>query len=891
MSKQKEKLFRKLKQVVAREEEVIRRNDSSAEDRRSCCMEIMDTLDEFLGSWEELEDPSLDLPCDNYLRQTLSDMVRELGPGDSQLRESLLATLQSTVKSTECRQIILDFLPVMLPLRADKETKSGMLQTLKHLLEEDSTALAPILDCLSSIGRSGKLEKSRIFRFTLDTLSRVSECDVHRPIKTLVEHIMNETDAKIAVEAVRTELRSVEEFDSPASDACIVATAQVMASLQGNNDLFFETFLVQLGEISRDSETDLDGDDGLIVSDLIVLLLHNEHPKHCEQVENIFDTAVERSGLTRQALFSLIRIATGQDAPENTRGSVDSEPCNLFTFLFNPLIGLSIFLLLAPIRLRSFDVIDGIVALSKDFTVKLFLNLDQERQGRLVSSLLHLDDDLSDNLKDANTAELVSQGSQARNRSAAANIHVVSCNVFDVLATVAKDVPQLVAPFKRALFQKLTMGEHNHDTVRHLCALISCIRSPSVNEELEFTEAFLAVRSLLFSPSNVLPSDSEQDIDRSVRGLILAVEIISSGHLTQANALTIWQSVRAVLLPPTNRIVHPKIGLYGLTVVRALHKWDRKNKKNIKVFTVDKEIFQTMTHVLTKSRMVQYVSSYSERNKDGVTLGYIKRPGCFESEAKKRKFRKMVFCFDALLRERNLARPRNWQDASRWVFDLVNTYLVLGRRSSSASDSPSKSKWIPHAWVEAAFEFPSVDLSRLKASGASQRRVLDLIREAVSDYDISSCHDVLPDFVEKDFCEMIKHLKKSRDRVEMMQAFLRCALSFVLGSALSAAILSNTYERYRRTLNDQDNQILFQERTEAVRLIQYQLFKIYGLQRKCRVLERVFRGIGVTNRKSKELSRKRQRGKKRPASRPLVEDLVSFVYSVIVIKVDQRDRF
>jgi hypothetical protein len=221
------------------------------------------------------------------------------------------------------------------------------------------------------------------------------------------------------------------------------------------------------------------------------------------------------------------------------------------------------------------------------------------------------------------------------------------------------------------------------------------------------------------------------------------------------------------------------------------------------------------------------------------------------------------------------------------VFDLVNTYLVLGRTSSSASDSPSKSKWIPHAWVEAAFEFPSVDLSRLKATGASQRRVLDLIREAVSDYDISSCHDELPDFVEKDFCDMIKHLKKSRDRVEMMQAFLRCALSFILGSALSAAILSNTYERYRRTLNDQDNQILFQERTEAVRLIQYQLFKIYGLQRKCRVLERVFRGIGVTNRKSKEQSRKRQRGKKRQASRPLIEDVVSFVRSVIVIKVEQ----
>jgi hypothetical protein len=620
---------------------------------------------------------------------------------------------------------------------------------------------------------------------------------------------------------------------------------------------------------------------------MVVLLIHKERPDHSGHVEKMLDAAVTHLGLSLDMLSLLLRAVMGQQRAAEALPSALSEDSmrpNLCTSLLDSLISLSFFLLLAPVRIRDFDSTHGVSTLTKEFVVTLLLELGHESQGRLISSLLHLDEELYKNLNETNASRPANPVSETRNRctDTSGNIQMVCSMMFEVLASAAKKNPQIMIPFKQVLINKLKssewIGEYADGALQHLCALISFLEGSSHKQrggtEQVVSDVFLTIRSLLFSPSNDFPPDERKNIDRCVRGLVLAVEVVAGDHLSHAKILTIWQSVQTILLPPTNRIVNPRVGLYALKFVRTLREWNRGNNNKKSASTVDKQIFQTTTHVLSNSRVIQYVTSYNERQKEHTALGYTERPSFFESGARKRKFRRMVFCFEAFSRDKSMVCPSSWRDTSRWVFDVVDTYLTIGRTASLSSETTSKGKWSPHTWVEAAVEYPLVDLSRLKATSTRQRRALDLMRKEMSSRDISSCNGALSDGFDRDICDMIKSMKKKHELEEMLQSMFRFTLSLILGSTMTAAVLSNTYERYMSILKDQDDKTSFQEKTEAAKQLQYQLVKIFDLRRRCQYMQRTFRSIALTSRTLPKARRKRKRGK-RQSSGPFIENTVS----------------
>lgn len=874
MDKKKEKLRNKLKQDVSREEQSIA-SSKTAENRRISCISILDAVDEFLGVWEEELEEFSGLPRD-FLRQTLSKVVRELGPGNADLRESVFSTLQSTT-SKECRQIILDFLPLAMPLRNDRENKVEVLQILKIGFEEDPSIVAPVLECLSAMRNSGRLMGKDIFQFIVQVILKVpDESPFHNMIRCLIENITSQNDAIIAVEVVRTELRSVEELGSIVNERCIASIAEELLILknEGNSCLFFEVYLSVLEDILRENAdtkgTSLGGEP-LIAVDIVIILLYLECGERSGQVERMFDAALTQSSLSLDMLCFLLRaLVQEKRTSEITSGPLfeDSTRSDLFISLLDSLVSLALFLLLSPIRIREFEKVS---TLTKGFVLDLLLKLDQERQRRLISSMMHLDEELFRNINETSVESTIKPVFESKGHftdPSENNIRKVCIVVFEILNGVAKKSIQTMIPFKQVLVNKLRSGdfieEYHDDTLQQLCSLISYLEASRHKATMEtdqvVPDVFLTIRRLLFSqPRIVSPSDELRNDASCIRGLVLATTVVSGNHLSHAKTLTVWQSVRMVLLPSTNRSINPRVGLYALKFVRVLARWNKKD--NVETFSfIEQQIFQTMTRVLSNSRIIQYVTSFDERQKEDSTLYYTERPPFFGIGARKRKVRKMIVSFKTFFPDKFTVSPSGWKDSSQWVFDLVDTYLSIGRTVSLSSEN--KGGWSPHPWVEAALEVPRLDISRLKAIGTRQRRSLQLMQKELSSRDISNCNDTLSDGLDKDVSDMIRNTKDSNDFEEMLHSMFRFTLSLILGLTMTAAVLNNTYRRYRDILRDIEDNSSCGKKMEALKQLQHQLVKIYDLRRMCQSMQRMFLSMTTTTRYlSSKAGKKRKRGK------------------------------
>lgn len=862
MSNAKEKLIRKLKQAVSEQEKAI------ADDEQACrvsCGKILQFIDDFFESWEEDLDDHSAFPVD-FLRQTIFKIGRRLGHGNSLLRRSLWASLRSAI-TPECRQILFDFLPITMPQHESKDLNCELLEIMDHVFERDASALPQILECVSGLGRSACLGQHDIFEFLIQILGKVSERRIHVVVGCLIECITDEKEAKIVAEAIRTEQQPVEDLESEESVSCTSKIAEVLVLCKDSDHgtLLFEAYLSLLeefvrnmNEVSHSSPEERQG--RILALDMVVLLIHHDSFRHCENVERIFDMAF--AGLNVPlSKFSLLFCAilglqeTNEAASQPTVG--DDK-----TITSDHLVFLSTFLLLTPIRLRNLSNVKEVSNRTKEVISKLLLTLEPVDKGTLVSSLLSLDDELSCNggIWNGPTTPI-----DERRKHSLGVVPIIRNTIFVVFAEVAKECPEALVPFKQILIKKLhspnDMGSLSDGAVENLCVVVSYIYEfiqKQVDGSQKDPVASLTVRSLLFSPSDALLFPGDSDVDRCTRGLRLAVQLIFRGHLCNAQIIALWKSVKAVLLPPSGRLVNPKVGSHGLKFIRAYHYWTTTGKNRLPPTTISQQILQTLTHVLSNSRVVQYERSYEDRKcREQSFLAYAERPSFFEAQIGMKKHRKMIFCFDAFFRDEFFTIPSNWNVTSQWLFHLVDTYLSIGRYTSEVSP---KGNWNPNPWVEAAIEFPLVDLSQLKPKSIRQQRSLDFLRKELSNAEFS-CGDSFSDAFDKDISDMIQNLSKKQESAYLIRSVYRSGLSLLLSSALSAAVLRNTYERFKYALEWNDFSSVIEEKHEANRLLQYQLFKFYDLQRKCHSMQRILRALNIIRRTSTKRGRKRKRGK------------------------------
>merc|ERR1712078_476656 len=93
------------------------------------------------------------------------------------------------------------------------------------------------------------------------------------------------------------------------------------------------------------------------------------------------------------------------------------------------------------------------------------------------------------------------------------------------------------------------------------------------------------------------------------------------------------------------------------------------------------------------SRIVQYPEGSSKQftKQRNPILAYTEIPSfpTCNDQTVKRRFRKMIFCFNSFFNNVHLSQPSSWYKSSLWIFELIDTYLVLGRTP----------KWNPRAWI------------------------------------------------------------------------------------------------------------------------------------------------------------------------------------------------
>ena len=126
-------------------------------ERRQTATAILDAMSVYVGRSHPQQCPK-NL---NGVREAFAVLFSELGPGDSQIRGVLLALLDST-EHAETRQLLLDVLPSVILPEDDERVTEQVLTTLRRVTNKDSTALIPVLGCLSSLPLT-EAGASRIF--------------------------------------------------------------------------------------------------------------------------------------------------------------------------------------------------------------------------------------------------------------------------------------------------------------------------------------------------------------------------------------------------------------------------------------------------------------------------------------------------------------------------------------------------------------------------------------------------------------------------------------------------------------------------------------------------------------------------------------------------------
>lgn len=806
-------------------------------ERRSICLGILEAVGSFLDSWSELEDQAgLN---HEFLRQTLSNIVQVLGLGDPQLRHQLWDAVQSIGYSPECCTVLLNFLPATILPQTEKDDKEALILILNHVFDEDSRMVAPVLECLTNICRSGGIEARHVFQFAYEKLPKEHESRIHLVIKTLVEHITSEMNAKTVVEAVRTELRSVEETESP--EEYIVPTLKVFIDMwnQGEAELFFEVYLNVLEGLANCRKTPA-GEDRLVVVDMIVLLLTTGRSKCRHQVEHIMDRALCASYFKSEMLSLFLSDEVWDSTMETLVGN---------------LLSLAITALLAPTRHKDANDMKVILGPIKEFVSSVFAAVgdDTEPSKCLVTAMLHLTDELLSDDTDSDANSNADVAAKDATGDGSNGVHIVCSEIFGILNNAAMQIPKTLARFRDRIVEKLTSTRssrrYSDATLCHLCALICNLEfeGMATGHVFETMHSTVALQQLLFSPPSIFPSNPQHDINRIRHGFLLASEMLSHSRIRSSlSAHATWSMLKTILLPSDNNMINHLIGLQGLKVARAISTGRSADALIIS------DIFQTITHMLSNARLIQYVSGYNERQRMHVAQAYTKPEAYFKSTTVNQNSRMMMFCFDAFLRDPALVAPSSWKKVNQWVFELIDTYLEIGRRQGI---SRGKRRWTPRPWIDAAIELQVLDTSTFKIRNSRQRRFFDFLHREMSRSDVTSSGNFPSDLRQKVIYDLTKALGNDRDLDEIIRSMFRLTLSLIISLAMSAAILNNTYGHYKDIIQDRES--AENSGRDACTMIHYQLAKLYDLRRRCNLVEKVLRLMGSLKRKFKKRPGKR----------------------------------
>jgi hypothetical protein len=641
--------------------------------------------------------------------------------------------------------------------------------------------------------------------------------------------VATEEEAAQAWDALRDELRLLEgsseqqqsldeastnnDDDDDDDPLSLVAHVILTSFTDPTNGALLKQSYVKTLE-TKSAVTDSTRTDSCLLLDLIVLLTLSQHVDSCDAADRILDSWLATGRFPFEALETLLRMVCGNK-------KYGQPTCLLYRRLAPSFLRLSIFLLLAPAR--GSLVVDALLESIHSFILSLHHRLDRELQAELVQSLLHLSEEA------ATGWERMVQKRGRKHTQRAVRVdgfeRVIHQSVHRILQALAEREPRSLVRFKHILTGRLTSTSYSPNGVdgestKELCAILSrLVESDRVHNGggLDSSEVMMLLQKLLFSSSGAF-GRAAGDSTRIVRGLLLATELIRLPSLNDGDRDCIKQWVLRILLPSTRRMVDPELGSPGLAFLEAwMSGGDASSSK---------DVFQHFKMILANTGLIQMLAHYQQtKKKDAVVLGYTSIPDQFlarSSVAKGKQQREMVFCVNYFLRQNDMHCPSRWRHSTLWVFELVDTYLKMGRETATNG-------WVPHGWLQAAVEFPSLSIS-LEPLTKKQEIALKWIKSSLSHFVLSANDTTKPEELQTNIGELIS---QSRDRTALKQlrdSLFRFALAFLIGIGLSASVLKNAFEHYKTlsTVTESD---------ELAPLIHVQILKVYDLRTKLRIVD------------------------------------------------------
>lgn len=326
--------------------------------------------------------------------------------------------------------------------------------------------------------------------------------------------------------------------------------------------------------------------------------------------------------------------------------------------------------------------------------LRVVFALPQEFQLKLISTALDITEKLM------KVSQEKAYKNENRSEIEQMNRDRICLIIYSLLVSVACKKSEILMPFQSRLVNHLISDSlnaiQNHDTLETLCTIVTkLVCNDTRNGQIDL---ILTCRGLLFSPPIMvgttisLSQIHENSIRRRIRGMVFANSIISHCDLDETSYITVCKMVSRILVSPDSNIcmLDPRIGILGIKIIRCLREQEKRNS------LTGKQLFNLMTHVLSNSRVVRYSDDSSKqfRTKPNTVLAYTEIPTFLApsvSATKRRKCRKMIFSFNALLptNESAFTQFSNWKESSSWIFELFDSYLAIGRTTN----------WNPHSWI------------------------------------------------------------------------------------------------------------------------------------------------------------------------------------------------
>ena len=673
---------------------------------------------------------------DDYLRIVFCRMLSNLDPLKSAnlVRQHVLSILRS-VETAVCRQIALDFLLAVTRTCergndnnhtwSERETKKGkkeIFSCLKDVFENDQNSLLQILRFFSTVlgevpPRQQILFPKDVFHYIIGILPKVPETNLHVALRCLIRYVDSTEDARLAVDSVRTELALLEKTDI--SDMATVAFVfeETVRGGKRSEALFLEEYVVVVEELINERNNERENKEyqsragkvanvelELLTFDLVMMIIAKENIVHRERiVRMVSDGSLLESGLLSASHASKVveLVENGCDSVRDSAESFNLSHSNSRTRLLESLIDFYMAILLTPLRCAiAFDrqqffskvrllLIDTVFALPEDFQI------------RTISIALTTIDKLMippkmGEIGSTNKDRLKTQGDSTTQ---------ICLNIFLLLLSVTSKKINMLMRFQNDLIGTL-MSEsfdriQNFGVLQALCTLIAKVVSN--NKPSGQLDCIAICRSLLFSTPRLgtvisISQTQEHPISRVTRGLMFANAIVSCCELDSAGLVTVQKMVSKILLSPHLNVfmMDPSIGLHGMKVIRHLRE-DMNCHDHL-----GKDLFQLTSRVLSHSRVVHYPDESSKilTTKTTSVLVFNEMPSLFSLEdqtIKRRRFRKMIFCFNSFFtHEAILTHPSKWERSSSLIFELIDTYLALGRTA----------KWNPRAWIVSSISKP-----------------------------------------------------------------------------------------------------------------------------------------------------------------------------------------